>query len=122
MHTDEEIKPKIEEMSQWFDFEDVVVSSNKGKEKYTPEPDSETDPDSDYDETKFEDEDRVGQSFSDIDERSTLRSFSEEDYEHETSAEGTTVKEALPVDKDEVKMGEDDEAMEYDTERLFRHL
>ncbi|KAF5351528.1 hypothetical protein D9758_007230 [Tetrapyrgos nigripes] len=98
----EEMDP---EMAKWFQDAPSKAGSSKAK---SPEPDSETEPDSDntdvaeegenVDEDEFEKDDNTQQHAQDI----------------------------SPADDSEgpkdVKMGEDDDAMEYDSELIFKHL
>jgi hypothetical protein len=74
------------EMSKWFGSADVEETSGKvdrGKEKFTPEADSETDPDSDYDEARMDDGEVDNETLDELDDK-TIESSSMHDTE-ETS-------------------------------------
>jgi len=99
----EEAAEEDSEMSEWFKVsEDPQSSRTKGK----PEAESETDPDSDYDELEL----RADNSDAE-DDWTEVKATDAGDIE---MTEGSS-------EHENVKMGEDS-AMEYDQEKIFKHL
>jgi len=88
------------EMQEWFGQTDEAADQNAGEEA-----DSETELESDYDEARVEDDDVA------LDEiRSGVFSGDAEDSQMEDAG------------PEEATMGESKDAMEYDQEKIFRHL
>ncbi|KAG5652620.1 hypothetical protein H0H81_004349 [Sphagnurus paluster] len=89
-------------LADWF-----KIDHTETEEHVNPEPDSATDEDSDN--ADMDDED------ADLDDWFSIKKPSIEEEDIETQGLST-------INASEVKMGEDDTAMEYDQELIFKHL
>ncbi|KAL5513056.1 LIG4 [Sanghuangporus vaninii] len=93
-------------MADWFKVDKAADRPSSSREAPA---DSETDSDSDYDELRYDEE---------------AEEWVLPDKSHTIGANGTpsTLRDAEETDNSDVKMGEDENAMELDPEKFFRHF
>ncbi|KAH8116296.1 DNA ligase 4 [Phellopilus nigrolimitatus] len=98
-------------MAEWFKA-DNVVNEDEHREARAAE-ESETDPDSDYEELRFDGE---------TDEWVLPNVPSDENNIDEDATYTSQDRESIANDSKDAKMGEDESAMEYDQDKIFKHL